>query len=318
MKDYKIVLWGHKHYSTTHSYLYVSLCRTFQRYGYEVYWFDDSDYPHVSEFNYENSVFVIDNQGRKDINCPVIESGIYFSWDRFVSLEKYLGKVKRLINFRCPEYKAPKPDGKRFVEIEKGIIYDRTPEDPYEVMYFYLATNLWPEEMEYEDISICRDNVYNFVGTIHAPRPNSEPLHQQFIEIIKSKGIKFNHYDAEISHNNPNYKPVDEQTNIKLMQKSIFVPDFRPQEQKDTHYVACRIMKAISYGCLVVSDSSYVKDFIDKELLCADTAQEIFDLGMKNQYNKELIRYLMDVVKREHTYLNRVRGFITIIENEKI
>ena len=64
------------------------------------------------------------------------------------------------------------------------------------------------------------------------------------------------------------------------MQKSFFVPDFRPQEQKDTLYVSCRVMKAISYGCPVVCDAPYVKDFIDKEVLCAETAQEIFDLGV--------------------------------------
>jgi hypothetical protein len=44
-----------------------------------------------------------------------------------------------------------------------------------------------------------RNNEYNFVGTIHAPRPNAEPLHQQFIEIVKSKGIAFNHYDPNVN-----------------------------------------------------------------------------------------------------------------------
>ena len=70
------------------------------------------------------------------------------------------------------------------------------------------------------------------------------------------------------------------------------MPDFRPQEAERYFLcVSCRVMKAISYGCPVVCDSPYVKDFIDKEVLCAETAQEIFDLGVEHQYDKERMRH---------------------------
>jgi len=312
-KSNKIIIWGHKHYTDTASYFLVCIYRTFEKLGYDVYWFDDREYPNTREFDYNNSIFFIDNQSGTDINCPVISSGIYISWDRFRNVDKYLGNVKRLINMRVPEFKRPNPDGVRFIEADKGVIYDKTPEVPYEVMYFSLATNIWPEEMEIEDIDITRNNEYNFIGTIHAPRPNAEPLHQQFIEIVKQNNITFNHYDAEKAHVPSGDRAIDEDTNIKLMQKSFFVPDFRPQEQKDTLYVSCRVMKAISYGCPVVCDAPYVKDFIDKEVLCAETAQEIFDLGIEHQYDKERMQHLFEVVKRDHTYLNRCNGIIEII-----
>ena len=63
----------------------------------------------------------------------------------------------------------------------------------------------------------------------------------------------------------------------------------------------------------VVCDAPYVKDFIDKEVLCAETAQEIFDLGVEHQYDKERSRHLWEVVKRDHTYMNRCNGLIEII-----
>jgi hypothetical protein len=97
----------------------------------------------------------------------------------------------------------------------------------------------------------------------------------------------------------------------------MFVPDFRPQEQKDNWYVSCRVLKAISYGCLTVSDSFYLKHFIDDSLLVSEDAQEIFDLGMKNQYNKDLIVHQMEIIKRDHTYLNRCKGILKIVENIK-
>ena len=309
----KIILWGHKHYTDTASYYLVCLYRTFEKLGYDVYWFDDREYPTQQEFDYKNAVFVIDNQSRSDYYCPVMDDGIYISWDRFTNLDKYLGNVGRLINMRVPEYVRPEPDGERFIEVDKGVIYDKTPEDPYEVVYFSLATNIWPEEMEESDLDIERNNEYNFIGTVHAPRPGVDPLHQQFIEIVKENGITFNHYDAEKVHVPSADKAVDETANIELMQKSFFVPDFRPQEQKDNLYVSCRIMKAISYGCPVVADAAYVKDFIDKEVLCGETAQEIFDLGVEHQYDKERSRHLWEVVKRDHTYMNRCNGLIEII-----
>ena len=312
-KNKKIIIWGHNHYTYTSSYFLVCLYRTIQKMGYSVYWFDDREYPRVDEFDYENSVFFIDNQSGTDIMCPVIESGIYFSWDRFRNLNKYHGKVKRLINMRCPEFKRPDPDGIKYIEMDKGVIYDKIPEVPYEVIYFSLATNIWPEEMEIEDIDIVRNNEYNFIGTVDMPRPNVEPLHQQFIEIVKSKGITFNLYNAETNHVPSGDRAIDEDTNIKLMQKSFFVPDFRPPEQKDTLYVSCRVMKAISYGCPVVCDALYVKDFVDKEVLCAETAQEIFDLGMEHQYDKERMKHLWEIVKRDHTYMNRCNGLLKVI-----
>ena len=76
-------------------------------------------------------------------------------------------------------------------------------------------------------------------------------------------------------------------------------------------------MKAISYGCLVISDCHYSKNFIDQQLLTSENAQEIYDLGMANQYNVDLIVHLMEVVKNNHTYINRCKGLLSIIEEIK-
>jgi hypothetical protein len=303
----KIILWGYPHLTHTHSYIYYGLKKAFQQLGHEVHWFHDGGYPSEFDFDYKNSIFFVDNQGRTDNNVPVIESGIYFSYDTFTNLNKYLGKVKGLINYRVAEYKHPKVDNKRYIEIEKGVVFDNQSTEEYNVIHFHYATNLLPNEINIDWSNKKRENEYNFVGTIHSPRQNSEPLHQNFIEIIKNNNIKFNHRDPWIN-------PATENEHIDLMQKSIFVPDFRPLEQKLNVYTSDRIMKAISYGCLVISDCPYARDFIDKELITSENAQEIYDLGMKNQYNTDLIVYLMEVIKRDHTYINRCKGLLSIVE----
>jgi hypothetical protein len=212
-----------------------------------------------------------------------------------------------LVNYRVAEFKKPIPDDDRYVEIEKGVTFDTQAPESYNVVYFSWATNLMPEEIDLDWVNKERNNEYNFVGTIHAPRPNAEPLHQQFIEIIKNKDISFNHY-------NPNINPATDEDHVSILQRSMFVPDFRPQEQKDNWYLPCRVLKAISYGCLAVSDAPYLKNFIDDSILTSENAQEIFDLGAENQNNKELILHQMEIIKRDHTYLNRCRGILKIVE----
>ena len=191
--------------------------------------------------------------------------------------------------------------------IKKGIVFDTEAEEDYNVVHLHYGTNLLPNEIDLSWANQKRNNEYNFVGTIHAPRPDAPPIHQDFIEIVKRNNIPFNHRDPWVN-------PANEMENVDLMRKSIFVGDFRPAEQKAMRYTADRIMKAISYGCLVVSDAPYAKDFIDKDLLVSEDAQEIFDMGMENQYNIDLITHLMEVVKRDHTWVNRCRGLLKIVE----
>ena len=303
----KIVFWVENKPNQTFSYIYAGMKKAFERLGCEIHWFSDQSFPSQSEFDYSNCIFFVDNQGPLDHNVPIVDTGIYFAYDKFTNVNKYLNKVRCLVNYRVAEFKKTIPDDDRYVEIEKGVTFDTQASEPYNVVYFSWATNLMPEEIDLDWVNKERNNEYNFVGTIHAPRPNVEPLHQQFIEIVKNKGILFNHY-------NPNVNPATDEEHVGILQRSMFVPDFRPQEQKDNWYLPCRILKAISYGCLTVSDAPYLKNFIDDSILTSENAQEIFDLGVKNQNNKELILHQMEIVKRDHTYLNRCRGILKIVD----
>ena len=303
----KIVFWVENKPNQTFSYIYAGMKKAFERLGCEVHWFSDQSFPLQSEFDYSDCIFFVDNQGPLDHNVPIIGSGIYFAYDKFTNVDKYLDKVRCLVNYRVAEFKKPIPDDDRYVEIEKGVTFDTQAPESYNVVYFSWATNLMPEEIDLDWVNKERNNEYNFVGTIHAPRPNVEPLHQQFIEIVKNKGISFNHYD-------PNVNPATDEDHVGILQKSMFVPDFRPQEQKGNWYLPCRVLKAISYGCLAVSDAPYLKNFIDDSILTSENAQEIFDLGVENQNNKELILHQMEIIKRDHTYLNRCRGILKIVE----
>jgi hypothetical protein len=160
----KIVVWVENKPCQTFSYIYAGMKKAFERLGCEVYWFSDQSFPSQSEFDYSDCIFFVDNQGPLDHNVPIIGSGIYFAYDKFTNVDKYLDKVRCLVNYRVAEFKKPIPDDDRYVEIEKGVTFDTQATEPYNVVYFSWATNLLPDEIDFDWANKQRNNEYNFVG----------------------------------------------------------------------------------------------------------------------------------------------------------
>ena len=154
----KIVFWVENKPHQTFSYIYAGMKKAFERLGCEVYWFSDQSFPSQSEFDYSNCIFFVDNQGPLDHNVPIVDSGIYFAYDKFTNVNKYLDKVRCLVNYRVAEFKKPIPDDDRYVEIEKGVTFDTQASEPYNVVYFSWATNLMPEEIDLDWVNKERNN----------------------------------------------------------------------------------------------------------------------------------------------------------------
>ena len=49
----KVIIWGYPLHSHTHSYIHYAWEKTFKHLGYEVYWFDDNNYPSINNFEYK-------------------------------------------------------------------------------------------------------------------------------------------------------------------------------------------------------------------------------------------------------------------------
>ena len=78
-------------------------------------------------------------------------------------------------------------------------------------------------------------------------------------------------------------------------------------------YLACRLVKSISYGQLGLTNSPINAKFVDKSVICKEDIRELFDEGLKYKDNKDLIRHQMEVVKFNHTYLNRINGMLKVL-----
>jgi len=68
----KVIIWGHKLHSHTHSYIHNAFYIAFKHMGYETYWFDDKD--DVKKFDFSNSLFL--TEGQVDKKIPLREDCI--------------------------------------------------------------------------------------------------------------------------------------------------------------------------------------------------------------------------------------------------
>jgi hypothetical protein len=323
----KVIVWGFPLHTHTHSYIHAMWVKVFKQ-GFEkdTYWFDDNNYP--KDFDYNNCLFI--TEGYADANIPILSTSTYFVHNAIYP-EKYIQSGCRLIEIRfnvkeihdinndfnlddgthtlidiSPHSKYEKLTTNKDIHVSKRG--HPVKEMNYECIYLYWGTDLLPHEFNYNDINIQRENVIYYIGSgvqsINYPN---------FRRICENNRIQWVTSD-------PWQSPKTFEMNKLLMQKSILAPDFRPTGTADdvrlfgvkngknhleTGYLPCRVLKAISYGHLGITDSRYVKEILGEHVIYSSNMNELFSMAMKERNNKERIINAMKYVQNNHTYVNR-------------
>lgn len=298
----KVIIWGYPLHSHTHSYTHSAVYDAFKYLGYETYWFHDGEYP--KDFDYDNSVFF--TEGFADKNIPLRKTSTYFV-HVCVNPEKYLGNVKKLIDVRYLLNEIDDVnynyvlDRSKCNVLDTGILYERNGGE-YEIVYMAWATNLLPNQIDLEWSKIERENTYYFLGSIsqHGKFANANYI-GQFAECCAKIGVN-------TVINDPWQNPLDDKLNIELTQKSFMCPDFRNETHKKWGYIGCRLMKAISFGQIGMTNSKVCQEFVDDSVLYSDDIPELFEMGLTDRKNISKIQHQMDVVRKKHTFVNRIKG----------
>ena len=112
------------------------------------------------------------------------------------------------------------------------------------------------------------------------------------------------------------------------MQTSLLTPDFRPiggendikqfgikngKNHLEIGYLPCRVLKAISYGQLGITDSLHVKNILKEHVIYSNNMQELFSTAMSERHNKDKILKAMKYVQQNHTYVNRAIELIKVL-----
>jgi hypothetical protein len=322
MKDLKIIIWGYPLYSHTHSYIHQGFYEAFKHLGYETYWFHDGDYP--SDFDFSNCIFW--TEGYADKNIPLVESSTYFV-HVCPSPKKYIdAKVKFIdvrtnsiwINDHVYSYTMDKDNLEKlgpvcyFQKATKNIVrvknnYFNYEIEDYDKLYISWATNLLPFEFNFNDIYNDRENKIYFCGNLsNEGICENYSTFSKFIGECKNSGIDF-------IVNNPWSNPLPKEEVIRRTKISILGADVRGPEHIRNGYVPCRVMKSMSYGHLGMTNSLEVFKELDGYCVFDEDPAKLFHLAMEKRQDYDFIKKGMGYIQENHTYINRVKSIMKII-----
>lgn len=330
----KVIIWGFPLHTHTHSYIHAMWYKTFKEsFGKDTYWFHDKDFPSEIDFDYNNCLFV--TEGYADQSIPILKSSCYFVHNAIEPL-KYINSGARLIEirFNVNEIHDVNNDFKlddgthNIINLTQHAKYEMLYSDKdlhkskrnnkitnmnYECVYLYWGTDLLPHEFNYDDINIQKDNAIYYLGS-----PSRSYNYPAFKNICEKNGIKW-------IANNPWVRPLTFEDNKMLMQKSLLCPDFRPigtdrdiaefgikngKNHLEIGYLPCRVLKAISYGQIGITDSIHVKNILKEHVLYDSNMENLFKISIQKRNDVNMIKKAMDYVRDNHTYVNRVHELI--------
>jgi hypothetical protein len=301
----KIVIWGHLPDTHTHSYIHLGFAKAFGHLDYDVIWYDDS--PEYSEEDISNSIVI------SEINCcrymPINKTSKYFIHnivDGFENQNKFEGEnIHNLLvyhkNYNWNDNIIDNGDYSWFDSKTKTLV----------LMW---ATDLLPNEIDLtSEILLDNDKKYiNYIGTL------GSEYSKDFINIVNSNHKLFKNYGGYTGE-----KSLDTSLGfmsgnnlIKLTQDSYLNFDIRPQCHIENGYIPCRIFKTMSYGCWIGTNSVKIDNFFEGRITTHSDLKTLY-FKTEEDSQKATIEILKDnknFIKQNHTYVNRVKSILSVLE----
>lgn len=297
----QVVIWGHKLHSHTHSYIHWGFKRAFEHLGYKVHWLDNGD--NISKLNLKNSLFITEGQVYQ--NMPVRNDSYYILHNCPKEPYQHLldnghAIILQVYSHDCLKRKEPSFSYCFHYDLAQPIIYM-----PW-------ATDLLPHEINDIKAKMVtrkpKKRTATFVGTIAGGTFGNTKEIDGFKRACKEQGISFNEGGTR-------KRSMEE--NITMIQDSLLAPAIEGTWQCENGYIPCRIFKNISYGNgLGITNNEAVYNLFNKKIIYdADS----YKLGKKAIAAAQTITLeqqyeLMDFVRDNHTYLNRIESFFTFFE----
>jgi len=305
----KIVIWGLKLHSHTHSYIHYGYWRAAEALGHEVHWYDDED--DVSSVDFSDSVFITEH--RVCENMPLRTDCKYFIhwidkafiWDK---RDKYSGYDVYNYIYESKYYEY----GPDFVwpSVEKigGSFYH----EDSKTFITKWATDLLPEEIDECPVELYDDSKESifFVGSMQGENI------QKFSQVIQSKGKNFVNVGGYTGHNSLySGKAPDINQNISLTRDSFISFDIREKYFFDAgYYYPCRIFKSISYGKWCGSNMPALKELFGDYVTFDDNLDTLYDRIVDDYKSctEGKMREAMNFIRDNHTYINRLNDILAL------
>lgn len=286
-----VIIWGHKIFSHTHSYIHHGFHKAFNYLGHECHWLDEND--DISKIDMTNSLFI--TEGQVDKNIPLIETAFYIlhncDGNKYSSIPRNNRINLQVFTLDCTEkYNAKEIPGECGHYLEDcAIISWGTDLLPYEINKNILFID-----------KIKSENEINFVGM---PTPPWDTVK----EFCNENNLQYKNYGGFNRDTS-----VDCKTNMDLIQKSIVAPSLQEEWQVANGYIPCRIFKNISYGKMGVTNNPTVQKLFNNKLIFGSDIKQILQEGIEFN-DKDKLLELMKEVRDKHTYINRINAIFWLI-----
>jgi hypothetical protein len=287
----RFIIWGHEHYSHTHSYIHYGFFKAAKHMGWNVEWHKNTPENATNLGNTDACLFLTESQ--VDSFIPVNPKAFYI-----------------LHNCDPKKYESIPLKSKLVLQVFTKDVYSRKTvpvksnlfefwQEDANTLYAPWATDLLPEEIN-ENISklqLEQKNTALFIGSYWGG------VHGNKNELDKFKdGCKKNNIELKIISN------IKQTQSIDLIKSAGIAPAIVGEWQKDKGYIPCRIFKNVSYGKLGVTNSKEAYEVINKlGVYNPDELELVKDAINKNDL--ELTKKAMEFVRDNHTYLNRIDTF---------
>lgn len=293
----KVIIWGHKLHSHTHSYIHYAFYKTFKHLGYETHWFDRND--DVSNFDFNNSLFITESQ--VDQNIPLRDDC------RYILHNCDMKKYKSLFEQNCCiilQVYSHDVLPRKVIKIEDCIYYQ--PDD--KIIYMPWATDLLPHEIDQVKQELLtrkhKNNIVYWIGTSGGGFHGNDNQIDPFAHACQQAGIQFT-----------KTRGLEADTNKDLIQNSYMAPALQGKWQCDVGYIPCRIFKNISYGQMGITNSKAVYDLFKGKIVYNENTYQLFFDAQNRIQNIDIneLFELMDFVKDKHTYINRIETLLNFM-----
>lgn len=286
----KVVIWGHKLHSHTHSYIHKGFYDAFRHLGCRTYWLDNKD--DVRNIDFSNALFL--TEGQVDQNIPLRDDGIYILHN--CTSSKYEGLKK--LNLQV--YTDDALLNSNAVQIAPFIYFDL----PGQCLYMPWATNLLPDQIDQVKLElphIKKVNEVYWIGTINDGYYGNQHQLKPFMRACKQNKIPF-------TCPNPLGAGISEEKHQKLIKSAYLAPAIVGDWQQRVGYIPCRVFKNVSYGQMGVTNSRHVYELFEGKIVYNPNTYQLFYDAKERLKTTTLndIYELMDFVKAKHTYISRI------------
>jgi hypothetical protein len=298
-KPIKFIVWGHEHYSHTHSYIHYGFFKAAKYIGWDVEWLNNTPENNVNLGNTDGCLFF--TEGQVDSNMPKNPNAFYVLHNCNGNDYSHIPETNKL----TLQVYTKDVHSYNVVPVKQNL-FEYWQKDG-NIFYMPWATDILPHEID-ENISnlqIRSSGDAIFVGTCGGGYFGNINEINAF-----SSGCKKNGVDFKVGGG----LAVEQNRSIEIIKDSFMAPSIVGTWQKEKGYIPCRIFKTVSYGQLGITNSKEAYEVInklgvyntDEQQLAGDALKKINDI----EFRKDAMRFVRD----NHTYLNRIESLRYIFQ----